>query len=297
MQMKQWLSLFRDTFSCWTAHKAPKMGAALAFYSALSLAPLVVLALSMASLVFERDSARTELIAQAASYIGSEGAALIGTILESNAREGANWWKAILGFAVVLFGASGVFGELQDSLNRIWDAQPKTGHAIRNLVKTRLLSFTMVFLIGVLLLASIVASTMISAADKFVSGWLPGTAVLLQLANTVVSLAVVAVLFATVFRVLPDARIGWRDVWLGALLTAVLFVVGKYLLGLYLGKSAVGSSYGAAGSLVVILVWVYYSAQVLFFGAEFTRIYALRHGTHQHTAAAKELATGGMPGA
>jgi membrane protein len=252
------------------------MGAALAFYSALSLAPLVVLALSMASLIFERESARAELIAQASAYIGSEGGAVVKTILESNAREGANWWKAILGFAVVLFGASGVFAELQDSLNRIWDVEPKKGHAIRNLVKTRLLSFSMVFLIGVLLLASIVASAAISAADGLVGGWLPGTAILLQLANTVVSLGVV---------------------WFGALLTAVLFVIGKYLLGVYLGKSAVGSSYGAAGSLIMILLWVYYSAQILFFGAEFTRIYALRHGTHQDTAAAKELATGAVPGA
>jgi membrane protein len=273
------------------------MGAALAFYSALSLAPLVVLALSMASLIFERESARAELIAQASAYIGSEGGAVVKTILESNAREGANWWKAILGFAVVLFGASGVFAELQDSLNRIWDVEPKKGHAIRNLVKTRLLSFSMVFLIGVLLLASIVSSAAISAADGFVGGWLPGTAILLQLANTVVSLGVVAVLFATIFRVLPDARIAWRDVWFGALLTAVLFVIGKYLLGVYLGKSAVGSSYGAAGSLIMILLWVYYSAQILFFGAEFTRIYALRHGTHRDTAAAKELATGAVPGA
>ena len=253
------------------------MGAALAYYTVFSLAPLVVVALAVLSLVFEAESARTQLVAEFANYIGKEGAGAIEAILAQNARSGSSWWTALIGFAVVLFGASGVFAELQDSLNQIWEVKKQSGHAIRDLLKTRLLSFSMVFAIGLLLLTSLLISAGIAAADKYFGDRLPGADLVWEAANVVVSLIVSTLLFATIFRVLPDVRIAWRDVWIGAALTATLFVIGKTLLGLYLGRSAPGSSYGAAGSLIVILVWVYYSSQILFFGAEFTRAFSMRH--------------------
>ncbi|MEP6670842.1 MAG: YihY/virulence factor BrkB family protein [Chthoniobacter sp.] len=274
------LSLFIETFQQWNLHKAPKMGAALAYYAVLSLAPLVILVLSIMSLLVQRDAARAEVVGQFASLAGQQGAAMVDTILTSSASPKAGVIATVVGFVVLLIGASGAFGELQDSLNQIWGV-PVANRPWTAMIKDRLLSFAMVFVIGFLLLISLVLSAGLAAASKFMQGYLPATQSLWELTNAGLSFVVVTVLFALIFRVLPDRRIAWRDVWVGAGITALLFTLGKFLIGLYLGQAAVASSYGAAGSLIIILLWTFYSAQILFFGAEFTQVFARRYGTHQ----------------
>jgi membrane protein len=271
--ISSFLSVLREAARQWSAHKAPKMGAALSYYTALSLAPLVLLVLSVVSLAVSSETAQAELVAQFNELVGPEGGALVKGILKNAAEGGGGVWATIVGFTVLLLGASAVFGELQDSLNQIWDVPPSRRPWTEKL-KDRALSFAMVFVIGFLLLVSLILSAAISGITKFMSGALPALGMVWELGNTSVSFVVATLLFAIIFRVLPDVRIEWRDVWTGAAITALLFVVGKFLLGLYLGRSAVGSSYGAAGSLIVILLWVYYSSQILFFGAEFTCAYA-----------------------
>ena len=277
--MHDWLSLFRDTFRSWKRHKAPKKGAALAYYTAFSLAPLVVLLLAIVSIFYERDAARAGLIAETGRFMGNQGTEVIDGILKEGANNGKNWWSAAVGFVVVLFGASGVFSELQDSLNEVWEIREREGSTFRNKLKDRLISFSMILGIGFLLLSSLILSSCISAAGKFLPAF-KGSEFMWQMGDTVVALAATTLLFAAIFKVLPDTRVVWSDVWKGALITSVLFTIGKVLLGFYLGRSAVGSSYGAAGSLIVVLAWVYYSAQILFFGAEFTQVYARRNGSH-----------------
>lgn len=277
---KSALSLFTETFKQWNAHKAPKMGAALAYYAILSLAPLVILSVSLLSLLVQRTTAQTEIVDQFSALVGRQGGEMVATILAGAASTKAGVWSAIMGFVVLLIGASGAFGELQDSLNQIWDVKvvdrPWTA-----MIKDRLLSFAMVFVIGFLLLVSLLLSAAISAAAKFLQGYLPANGAVWELGNAAVSVVVVTVLFALIFRILPDTYIAWRDVWVGAGLTAALFTIGKFLIGLYLGKAAVASSYGAAGSLIIILLWTYYTSQILFFGAEFTRVFTHRCGTRR----------------
>ncbi len=282
------LLLFKETFQQWSYHKAPKMGAALAYYAVLSLAPLVILVLSLMSLLVQRSDARTQIVAQFSSLVGRQGGEMVDTILASTASSQAGLWSAIVGFVVLLIGASGAFGELQDSLNQIWDV--KTGDRTwMAMIKDRVLSFTMVFVIGFLLLISLVLSAGIAAAAKFLRGYIPASGGVWEGANLLASVLVITILFALIFRILPDTYIAWRDVWIGAALTSVLFTIGKFLIGLYLGKAAVASSYGAAGSLIIILLWTYYSSQILFFGAEFTRVFAHRFGTRQGTAASERI--------
>jgi len=279
---KSVLSLFTETFKQWNAHKAPKMGAALAYYAILSLAPLVILSLSLMSLLVQRTTAQTEIVDQFSALVGRQGGEMVSTILAGAASTKAGVWSAIVGFVVLLIGASGAFGELQDSLNQIWEVKV-TERSWMAMIKDRLLSFAMVFVIGFLLLVSLLLSAAISAAAKFLQGYLPGNGAVWELGNAAVSIVIVTVLFALIFRILPDTYIAWRDVWVGSALTAALFTVGKFLIGLYLGKAAVASSYGAAGSLIIILLWTYYTSQILFFGAEFTRVFAHRCGTRQET--------------
>ncbi|HEX8297227.1 MAG TPA: YihY/virulence factor BrkB family protein [Chthoniobacteraceae bacterium] len=281
--MKTFLALLRETYVQWTLHKAPKMGAALAYYTTFSLAPLVILTLSLVTLIFDRETARAGLVTQFNSLVGSEGGAILDTILAQSASQRSGLLGTIIGIGVLLLGASGVFGELQDSLNQLWEIPPKK-RPILAVIKDRLLSFSMVFVIGFLLLVSLVLSALLAAVNKFMDGFLPGLDALWEIGNFAASLVVITLLFAIIFRVLPDVRIAWRDVWIGAALTSLLFAVGKFLLALYIGRSAFESSYGAAGSIIALLLWVFYSSQILFFGAAFTRVYARREGTHQHSS-------------
>jgi membrane protein len=200
-------------------------------------------------------------------------------MIENAQRPKTGIVATLIGVGTLLFGASGVFGQLQETLNRIWDVPPNKSSGIWNMVRSRFLSFAMVLVIGFLLLASLVLSAAIAGAGEYLSDMVPGLEAWLQTANTITSFVIVTVLFALIFKVLPDTSIAWRDVWVGALLTSLLFTIGKFAIGLYLGKSSLASGYGAAGSLVVLIVWVYYSAQIMFFGAELAHVYAVRHGS------------------
>jgi membrane protein len=263
----------------WLADKAPRLGAAVAFYSMLSLAPLLVITIAVVGLAFGEGTARAQVVAQARALVGPQGAEAVAAMVEHARRPGAGILASALGFATLLFGASGVFGELKDALNSIWGVKPPPGGGIGKFIRDRALSFAMVLLVGFLLLAALVLTTALAGLAPSLAGSVPALAWALRGAHLLVSLGVYTLLFALVFRVLPDARIAWRDVWVGAAITATLFAVGTFAIGLYLSKAGVGSPYGAAGSLAVLLVWVYYSAQVLFFGAEVTQVYANRFGS------------------
>ena len=278
--MKAFGTLLGETFRRWNAHRVPRMGAALSFYAIFSLAPLAILTLSLVSLAVGRDAARAEMVNQFRSQVGNEGADMVEMILTKTDGSHTSIMGTLIGFAVLLVGASGVFGELQDSLNQIWEVSTQR-HPFFVMVKERAISFAMVFVMSFLMLVSFLFSAVIAAAGSYLHARLPILDATWEWGNSAVSLPVSALLFAIIFRVVPDTRITWGDVWLGALIAAILFVAGKLVLGFYFGRSAIASNYGAAGSLVIMLVWVYYSAQILFFGAEFTRVYALRFGSHR----------------
>lgn len=279
--MKTAFVMLRETFRQWDAHRVPKMGAALSFYTVFSLAPLSIIVLSLLSLVVERNSARAEIVSQFRNFVGNQGAEMMELILRETAATNTGIFETLTGFVFLLVGASGVFGELQDSLNQIWGVSSKR-HPVFTLVKERVFSFGMVFVMGFLMLVSLLSSAAVAVAGGRLHARFPALDGPWAWGNDVISLLVVALLFALIFRLVPDVSITWKDVWIGALIAAVLFELGRFLLGFYFGRSAFASRYGAAGSLIIILVWVYYSAQILFFGAAFTRVYALSHGSHQN---------------
>ncbi len=279
MRAKTIITVLKETGSDWMEDKASRLAAALAFYTLLSLAPLVILAVSVAGLVFGEEAARGELTGQLQSMIGAEGAKTIESVLANAKAPTSGVIGTIVGLGILLFGASGVFGELQDSLNVVWEVQPKPGRGIKGFIRDRFFSFTLVLGVAFLLLVSLMLSAALSAAGNLFEERLPGGEAVWQVINFVVSIGTVTVLFGLIFKVVPDVKIQWRDVWIGALFTAVLFTLGKFAIGLYLGRSSVASPFGAAGSVVVLVVWVYYSAQILFFGAEFTQVYARLHGS------------------
>jgi membrane protein len=270
--------LVKQTFSDWQEDNASRLAASLAFYTALSLAPLVMIVLSIAGVAFGEEAARGEILGQVDGLIGRQGAEAVQMVLTSADDTDRGVLATAIGVAVLLVGASGVFAELQSALDTIWDVKPRPGRGLRGIIKDRFFSFTMVVGVGFLLLVSLLVSAAISALGARFGGGLETWPAVLQAINVVLSFAVATVLFALIFKVVPDAKIHWSDVWIGALVTAALFTLGRYLIGMYLGRSAVGSAYGAAGSLIAVLVWVYYSAQILFLGAEFTQVYATRRG-------------------
>lgn len=271
--------LLKDTYSEWSTDKAPKLGAALAYYTVFSLAPLLVIAIAIAGFVFGQEAAQGEVVSQLAGLVGQDAAGTIQSMIQNASQTGAGTIATIIGIVTLLFTASGVFGELQDSLNTIWGVQPRPDRGIWGTVKDRFFSFTMVLGTGFLLLVSLVVSTALSALGAWFSGLIPGAEWLWQIVNFAIAFGVTTLLFAAIFKTVPDAEVAWGDVWIGAAATALLFSVGRYLLGLYLGSGSATSVYGAAGSLIVVLLWVYYSAQILFFGAEFTQVYANRFGS------------------
>jgi membrane protein len=235
------------------------------------------------------------MMTQLEGLVGEQGAAAISTMLEHAQKPGSGIVATVFGVVTLLFGASGVFAQLQTAMNDIWDVPPKTSSSWWDMLRSRFLPFAMVLGTGFLLLVSLVLSAVISGVGSFIGDRWPAFETISQLANTGVSFLVVTLLFAMIFKLLPDTQVAWRDVWVGALLTAVLFTIGKFFIGLYLGKAAVGSAYGAAGSLVVLLIWIYYSAQILFFGAELTQVYAHRFGTQSSKIPAREAAAGYHP--
>ncbi len=283
------LQLLQATLTKWSAHNAPRLGAALAYYTLLSIAPLLILIVAICGLVFDRNTAESQLVDQVRAVAGYATAKTLKSLIDNARHTGTGVFATIIALVTLFFGASGVFMELRDSLNIIWDAPPNRSSGWRGMVGQRLASFGMVLALGFLLLVSLALSTVLTATEKVFRGYLPvGTAVWSEVTNFVILLVAVSILFALIFKFVPDVPIAWRDVTIGAIATAVLFDIGKALLALYLGTAAVGSTYGAAGSLVAFVVWVYYSAQIFFFGAEFTRVYADALGSWAHRHARRK---------
>jgi len=285
------LPLLKSSFADWNADNAPRLGAALAFYTILSISPLVILVVAIVSLVFDRSSAQTQLLSQVQSIVGPEGRAAVQTMLASGQKASSGIFATAIGLLTLIFGASGVFGELRSALNAIWDAKPKSGSGVWGMLRERFFSFGMVMSVGFVLLVSLLASAGLAAMTKFFSGLLPIPSFVLGAFNFLVSFGGIAVLFAFILKYVPETKVEWSDVRVGAVATALLFTIGKSLLGLYLGKASPGSAYGAAGSLVVMVIWVYYSAQIFFFGAEFTHVYALSKRSSESPAATDETRT------
>lgn len=283
--------LLKETVLEWSEVGISRMGAALAFYTLFAIAPLFVIVLAIAGYWFGEEAARRELFGQVSGLVGREGGEAIQALVSAARKPATGAWATAMAVTTLFVGATGVFVQLQDALNSIWGVRRKGGRGLSTFVKDRLLSFALIVGIGFLLLVSLALSAGLAALGNSISGLLPGQSTLWQWINFGVSFAVITLLFAMIFKVLPDVKIAWRDVWMGALLTALLFNLGKYLLGLYLGRSSVTSAYGAAGSLVIVLLWVYYSAQILFFGAKFTQIYSSRYGSHLQVKRGAETAT------
>jgi membrane protein len=274
MPTKQVVALLKETYAKWSDHQAPRLGASVAFYSILSFAPLLVLITAVIALVFSRADAQDELINQARQMMGDRGADTVSTLLKNAQKPASGVFASVVAFVTLLLGASGVFTEVRNALNIIWEATPQPPSGIKGMIQQRLFSFGMVLSVGFLLLVSLILSAGLAYLGHSFSQILPIPAVILEALNFIVSFAVITVLFGLLFKYVPAARITWKDVWVGAIGTALLFTIGKLLLGLYIGKASVGSAYGAAGSLVAMVVWIYYSAQIFFFGAEFTHVYA-----------------------
>lgn len=276
--MRRYFDVAKETFKEFGQDKAPRLGAALSYYTIFSVGPLLLIAISMAGIFLGEEAAQGRISDQLRNVLGSEAAKSIEQIVEAAARPESGAIATIVGLATLLFGASGVFAQLKDAMNTIWNVEAKKAAGVVGFVKQRFLSMAMVLGIGFLLLVTLLFDAAISAMGDY-AGQFVGGEPLMQALQFVVSFALITVLFAAIFRILPDLDVQWSDVWVGAGLTALLFVLGKFALGLYLGKAAIGSSYGAAGSLVVLLVWVYWSAQILFLGAEFTQVYTRRYGS------------------
>jgi membrane protein len=272
-----WLA--RQTVLGFIEDEALSRGAAIAFYTVTSMAPVLIIAIAIAGLAFGEDAARGALVEQLGGLMGKAGAEMIQGIIRSAANPSTGMVASILGLVTLIVTASGVFGEIQTSLNKIWRAEV-TGVTVSSLLKARALSLGLVATLGFLLLVSLVISALLSGLREVLDIYLPGTATIMRVANVLISLVMTSALFAAIYKVLPDRKLEWRDVMVGAVVTAVLFNLGKTLIGVYLGRSAVGSTYGAAGSAVVVLLWIYYSAQIFLLGAEFTKAYAMWRDAH-----------------
>ena len=287
--MKKLLSnlptLLKLSYQDWRDDKASRLSAALAYYTIFSLAPMLLIILAVTSFFWSRDAVQTQVLNQIEGLVGAEGRTFISDLLTTASSPARGILGSIVGIVTLIFGALGVFNELHNALNTIWEVEEEEEtesgfiEGIKKILFGRLLSFGMILGIGFLLLVSLVISAGLSAMQETIGNALPLSEILWQILNLIISIAVITVLFALIFKFLPDAEIAWRDVWLGAFVTALLFSLGKFLIGLYLGNSTVGSSFGAAGSLVLLLLWIYYSAQILLFGAEFTQVYANKFGS------------------
>jgi membrane protein len=281
--MSAWWSPLQQTFSQWSEHKDSRLGAALAYYSIFSIGPLIVIAITIAGLVFGAEAVQTQVISALHGFLGDNGTQAVDAMLKGANRPREGVFATIIGVGALVFAAVGVVVQLKDALNTVWEVESPPGSGIWRFVRTYIWSLAGVLSLGFLLLISMLLTAALSAAGKYIAPYLPE--VTLQAAGSLSSFAVISVLFAMMFKWLPDTQIAWRDVWLGAVLTAALFEVGKFLIGLYIGKQGLESSYGAAASIVVVLIWVYYTAQLVLMGAEFTNVYARRYGSQRHAAA------------
>lgn len=271
--------LLMKVYNDWSDDKASRLAAALAFYTILSLAPILVIVIAIAGFAFGAPVVREEIANAIQNLVGRDGADAIKMVMENAAMPGHNTIAETAGLLVLIFGAAEVFIQLKDSLNDVWDVKPRFDQGILGTIREYFFSLSMVVGIGFLLLVSLVVSAALSAFGVFIGAHLPHNDILLRIINFSISFAVTTFIFALTYKVVPDARIAWSDVWIGAGVTALLFIVGKFLIGLYIFYSAEGLAYGAAGSLVVLMIWVYYSAQIFLMGAEFTKVYAEKFGS------------------
>jgi membrane protein len=283
------LRLLKAAWSEFRKDNAMRMSAALGYYIIFSIAPLLVISVAIAAVVFGRKAAEGAIIGEIQGFIGTTGAQAIQTMIQSAQRPAHGAVAAIVGLLVLLWGASTVFAEMHDALNTIWDVDENAQSGIVDLVRTRFSSFGLVFAIGFLLLVSLLLSAALAALGKYAGNSLGVPVALFHVTDAVVSMIVISTLFAMIFRILPDLRVPWGDVWIGAVLTAMLFTAGKFAIGFYIGKSVATSTYGAAASLVVVVAWIYYSALILYFGAEFTHVFSNEVGSTicQKTQAAR----------
>lgn len=281
MSPKQVWRVIKEAFQEWNKDNASRLAAALAYYTIFSIAPLLILVIAIAGLFFDSNAVRDQMTGQIESLLGSNGAEFITTVLDNANRPGesSGVLASAISIGLLLFGATGVLAQLQTSLNIVWNVKTRPDMGVMGFLHKRLLSFGMILGIGFLLLVSLVASSVVAGFANYFQNLFPGLDSLVQLVNFLISFGMVTLLFAMIFRFMPDVKIAWGDVWFGAAVTAILFAIGKFAIGLYLGNSSIGSTYGAAGSVIVLLVWVFYSAQILFFGAELTQVYARRFGS------------------
>jgi membrane protein len=278
LKFKTIYELLNDTVRACMSGDIVSQGAALSYYTIFAIAPLFIIALTIAGFWFGEEAARRELFGQLNQLVGKEGGDAIQSLVAAANKSKTGTWATWIAGGTLAVAATGVFVQLQNSLNALWHVQHVQGRGLRNFIRHRLLSFAMVLGIGFLLLVSLVCSAGLSALGNFLGDYVTGKEIVLKTLNFIISLGIITALFTMIFKFLPDVKIAWRDVWLGGFITAVLFNVGKFLIGIYIGRSSISSVYGAMGSLVIVLVWVYYSAQILFFGAQFTRVYASRFG-------------------
>ncbi|MEO8371544.1 MAG: YihY/virulence factor BrkB family protein [Candidatus Solibacter sp.] len=290
-KVKEIAYLLKVSSRNWINHDADRIGAALSYYTLLSLAPLVLLSIAVGGMFFGSATTVQQLTQQVRDVAGSEAARLVESLAKEAAKPAPGSLASVVSMVMILVGASGVFAELRSALNKMWDIQTQAGAGWRGLIKQRLLSVGIVLAIGFLLVVSLVASAGLAALGKYFTSVLPVPAVVLEAVNMLISFVGIAFLFAMVLRYVPDVRVEWRHLWVGATLSAVFFTIGKSLIGLYLGRAAVGSLYGAGGSVVVMTVWTYYSAQIFLFGAEFTWVYS-RRGIKEAKLEAGQISTG-----
>lgn len=277
-RLKTVFQLLRDTLSEFNQDRAPRLAASLAYYTAFSIAPLVLVVLAIAGFIWNNDDlVREQLYGQVLSVAGADTAETVIELADNASNPDAGGLAAVISVITLVLGAAGVFGQLQDALNTAWGVQAKST-GILGMLRARFLSFTMVFGVGFLLLVSLVISSVLSALGGWIDAITPLSETILQLINQVISFGIITLVFAAMYKILPDAEIEWRDVWVGAAVTSLLFSIGKYLIGLYIGGTGTASAYGAAGSFVVLLLWIYYSAMIFLFGAEFTQVWARTFG-------------------
>lgn len=280
---REWIGLLHAAINNWLADRAPSMGAAIAYYAVFSLAPVLLIIIAIAGLVFGKQAAQGALFDQIAAMVGKESAGAVQALLRSASGTGSGIIATLVGIVALILAATGLFGEIQAALNVIWKAEPATGVGVWQLIKVRLRSLALIVGIGFLLMASLVLSSALEAITFYLNKIVPGLPLVLDSLDFLLSFAMSTVLFAMIFKVLPDARVEWRDVWIGAAATALLFAIGRHFISLYIGTGGVSSVYHAAGTLVLLLVWIYYSAQILLFGAEFAKAYSDRRRAARET--------------
>jgi membrane protein len=281
IQPRHLFQLAVRSFKAWSDDYAPSMGAAIAYYTVFSVAPLLVIVIAVAGAVFGREAVQGQIAAELGGLVGQQGATMVQQLVAASSNTHKGLVAGTISIFVLLLGATSVFTELQNALDRIWHVPPSqkpTG--VWAILQARLLSFGLILGLVFLLMVSLVVSTVVAAFGSYTSRLFPGAEILLQVLNTLVSLAISTGLFAMIYKMLPNTRIAWRDVWVGAIVTSVLFEIGKFLIGLYLGKSSMSQTFAAAGSLVILIAWIYYAAQIFLLGAEFTKLYAQEHGSH-----------------